>query len=551
MKDFDYWYFAAGLALFVFGMMRIEGSLKDLAGRSFKKFLQRQTRQPLRAVLAGTAVTAVLQSSSVVLLMVLSFVGAGIMEMRNALALVLGSNLGTTISSWIVAIFGFKFEIEKLSYPILALALAGFIFFRSRAQIRQFSEFLVGFALLFIGLSWMKESASALADPNLLAAVTSRTPYIFIPIGFLFTVIIQSSSATMAITLTALHSGLIPLEHAAAMVIGAELGTSIKIMVGAIGGIPDKKRVALGNLYFNSATLILAALILYPLLNLIGYFLPETEALIKLVLFQSSINLLSIFIFLPFLRKFADLLEKYFSKGKGTDLTLFIHKISRNENKDVIKLAEMEIASFFRHAFLLNRIGLEIAIDNKPEEAWYKSLRSLTHAPLSYNDQYQNIKLLQGEILEFLQEVQQEKIEPEKVTRLNTLTIVCREVIHGVKNIKDIRHNLKDLADTAEDELYELFKSLQKRENFFYEALEKFLDTGKVSAEERNQPEELIKLNKEEHELEISKLLSILREDRISEIEVSTMLNVYREIYSSHKVFLLALSDFFKLSDKE
>ena len=157
----------------------------------------------------------------------------------------MGSNLGTTLDSWVVAIFGFRVEIERLSYPILAIALVGFIFFRNRSRIRHISEFLVGFSLLFLGLAWMKQSATGLADPSILQNITSRSPYLFIPIGFLFTVIIQSSSATMAIALTTLHSGLIPLEHAAAMVIGSELGTGVKIILGAVGGIPDKKRGAM------------------------------------------------------------------------------------------------------------------------------------------------------------------------------------------------------------------------------------------------------------------------------------------------------------------
>jgi phosphate:Na+ symporter len=406
MGDFDFLHFAAGLALFIFGMMRVEDSLKDLAGRPFKKFLQQQTKNPVKAVLAGTGVTAVLQSSSVVLLMVLSFVGAGIMEMRNALAVVMGSNLGTTLDSWIVAIFGFKLEVEKLSYPILAIALIGLVFFRSRSGIRHFSEFLVGFSLLFIGLAWMKQSASELADPLILQSITAKSPYIFIPIGFLFTVLIQSSSATMAIALTALHSGLIPLEHAAAMVIGSELGTGVKIILGALGGIPDKKRVALGNFYFNGITLIIAAIILYPLLDLIGIILDESEPLIKLVVFQTSINLLSILIFLPFLKRFANFLEKQYLNHHDPGLSLFIHNTSHYPGKEAIELAELEILSLLRHAFDLNRFGLSIDKSAKNEDIWYKNLSRLAASDQAFKEHYQKIKLLQGEVLEYIQEIQ-------------------------------------------------------------------------------------------------------------------------------------------------
>lgn len=548
--NFDFLYFIAGLTIFIFGMMRVEASLKEMAGRPFKKFLQHQTKYPIRAILAGTTVTAVLQSSSVVLLMVLSFVGAGIMEMRNALAVVLGSNFGTTLDSWVVAIFGFKLEIEKLSYPILAIALIGFVISRNRIQIRRFSEFLVGFALLFIGLGWMKESASAFANPELLNVVTERTPYLFIPIGFLLTVIIQSSSATMAITLTALHAGIIPLEHAAAMVIGAELGTSIKIILGAVGGIPDKKRVALGNMYFNSVTLVIAAILLYPLLDLINLFLQNSDALIKLVVFQSSINLLSILIFFPFLRKFADFLDKKYVSEETIDPTFFIHNSSELGAADTLDPVEMEIESLFRHAIQLNRIGFAIT-DEQNSDAWYKNLKRFTETQLTYEEQYQRIKLLQGEILEYIQNLQQQKFEKEQLLRLNSFISICREVTHAVKNIKDIRHNLMDLADSAHDEYYDLYIQLQEREKIFYTTIEEIISNRNQGEKFKSRIDDLSNFNQEEQEKEISKLFFLLRENKISELKISTMLNVYREVYSSHKAFLKAISVMQNVAEEE
>jgi len=540
--EFDLMYFLAGLTLFIFGMMTVETSLKAMAGRPFKKFLQQQTKRPIKAIFAGTTVTAVLQSSSIVLLMVLSFVGAGIMEMRNALAVVLGSNLGTTLDSWIVAIFGFKLEVEKLSYPILAIALLGFLVSRNKIQIRNLSEFLVGFALLFIGLAWMKDSAVSIANPNLFIAINSQTPYILVPVGFLLTVIIQSSSATMAITLTALHAGLIPLEHAAAMVIGAELGTSVKLILGAVGGIPDKKRVALGNFYINAVTLVLAAIILFPLLELVGYFLSDSEPLLKLVVFQTSINLLSIILFLPFLKRFANFLEKKFQKEEDADLTLFIHKSASHTDKDAIELVELESYSLIRHAIFLNRLGLEITDDAEPDRAWYSNFKKLMFSGYSYKAHYQKIKFLQGEILDFVQDQQQQKFNVDQIARLNELILISREVLHAVKNIKDIKHNLTDLADTAEDELHALYRNMQAREKSFYDAIEKMLSAHEDPGKSRSAILDLLKLSKREEDLEISKLFLLLREDKVTDNNISTILNVYREIYSSHAAILRALA---------
>ncbi|HNQ61339.1 MAG TPA: Na/Pi symporter [Bacteroidia bacterium] len=547
--EFDIMFFLAGLTLFIFGMMTVESSLKAMAGRPFKKFLQQQTKQPLKAIFAGTTVTAVLQSSSIVLLMVLSFVGAGIMEMRNALAVVLGSNLGTTLDSWIVAIFGFKLEVEKLSYPILAIALFGFLISRNRVRIRYLSEFLVGFALLFIGLGWMKESAGSIANPDLFLVINSQTPYLLVPVGFLLTVIIQSSSATMAITLTALFTGLIPLEHAAAMVIGAELGTSIKLILGAVGGIPDKKRVALGNFYINAVTLVIAAIILYPLLDLVKYFISESEPLLILVVFQTAINLISIILFLPFLKRFAEFLEKKFRKEEDDDITLFIHKSAEYTDKDAIELVELETFQLMRHAIYLNRLGLAIEDESEADKDWYSNFKRLVFSGHSYTGRYQKIKFLQGEILDYVQELQQEKFNAEQMARLNDIIHICREVLHAVKNIKDINHNLNDLADSAEDELHSLYRNLQTREKYFYHAVEGLINSNEATAKISSAILDLMNSGKKEEETEISKLFLLLREDKISDYKVTTLLNVYREVYSSHAAILRAVSLLMKIPD--
>ncbi len=549
MEEFDFWYFAAGLALFIYGMFRVEDSLKNLAGRSFKKFLQHHTRQPFKAVLAGTGVTAILQSSSVVLLMILSFVGAGILELRNALAIVLGSNLGTTISSWVVAVLGFTVDIARLTYPLLAIALSGLIFFRFRPAIKNFSEFLVGFSLLFIGLEWMKSSAGTLSDPTLLAGITQLSPYLMIPVGFLFTVIVQSSSATMVVVLTAINHELIPLSHGAAMVIGSELGTGIKLLVGSIGGIADKKRVALGNFYINVITLILSAILLYPLLNLISGIIGESHALLILVAFQSSMNLLSIMIFLPFLKQFADFLLERFKKDEDEEITAFIHRTPDYPDQNPVELAGMEVVLLLRKAYQLNRQALEIREEKKSGEegSWFNTFKKLGNRVYTYEEQYRRIKLHQGEILDFIHETQQENLSANQVARMNTLVSVCREAIHAVKNIKDIRHNIIELSDTAEDQLYVLFTDLQARERSFYTRLEALLDKIPMSPPDKGSFQDFLRMNKEEHEHKTSELFNMLKSDKISELRVSTMLNVYREIYSSHKALIMATADLLEI----
>jgi phosphate:Na+ symporter len=163
LQRFDIWLFLAGLGIFLFGLHYIEQALKKLAGRSFKKFLREQTHNPLKGVFGGAGITAILQSSSVVSLMVMAFVGAGILTMRSALGIIFGSNLGTTFTGWIVALIGFKFDIEGFALPMVAIGGLTVILFANRDQLYNFGRFVFGFGLLFIGLNWMKGSIEELA----------------------------------------------------------------------------------------------------------------------------------------------------------------------------------------------------------------------------------------------------------------------------------------------------------------------------------------------------------------------------------------------------
>jgi phosphate:Na+ symporter len=238
-------------------MYLVEESIKNLSGRRVKLFLQRITKNIISAVTGGAIVTGLLQSSSMVSFMVLAFVGAGVFTMRNAMAIVLGANLGTTFDSWVVATLGFNIDIEVVSYPAVCIGGIMLIFLGSRKTYRYLSYFLFGFGLLFIGLSFMKTAMEAQVKVFDFSQYAAMPLAVFLLIGFVITVLIQSSSATMALALSALHVGAISLPIAAAIVLGSQTGTTIKIILGAIGGNVSKKRIVLGNflLIFSSPAL--------------------------------------------------------------------------------------------------------------------------------------------------------------------------------------------------------------------------------------------------------------------------------------------------------
>ena len=201
----DIWQLVAGIALFILGMRFLEESLKQLAGRSFKLFLRKHTTNKFKGIMGGAVVTGILQSSSVVNIMVLAFVGAGVINMQNALALMLGSNLGTTLTSWIIATVGFKFNIEALAYPITGFAGIAWAFTRINSRWYEWLRFIFGFGLLLLALQFMKEGATEAVKNVDLTLFNKYPALVFVLIGVAINSITQSRSATVALVLTALY----------------------------------------------------------------------------------------------------------------------------------------------------------------------------------------------------------------------------------------------------------------------------------------------------------------------------------------------------------
>ena len=205
MKGFDVWQLLAGLGIFLFGMFLLEESIKELSGRSFKRFIKEYTTGKIRSIFTGISATSFLQSSSAVSLMVLAFVGAGIMSMENAIGVILGSNIGTTVTAWVVAIFGFKINIESFALPLIGIGGLGLIFFNSSPRFVNISKLIVGFGFLFMGLDYMKASMDVFTDSLDVHAIPKYGVLYYLAIGAVITAATQSSSVTIALVLTALN----------------------------------------------------------------------------------------------------------------------------------------------------------------------------------------------------------------------------------------------------------------------------------------------------------------------------------------------------------
>ncbi len=263
------------LGMFLYGMNLMSSGLQKAAGDKLRGFLSAMTSNPFKRVMTGLGITAVIQSSSATTVMVVSFVNAGLLTLAQAIGVIMGANIGTTVTAWLVSWLGFKADISILAVPLM---LFGFLFSNSKKnQRRNIGELIVGFSLLFLGLSFMKNSVPDLQQtPEVLAFVQQWASHgfgsvlIFLAFGTVLTLILQSSSATMAITLIMLSMGWIPFPMACAMVLGENIGTTITANIAAAVGNHQAKRAALSHTFFNVFGVIWALILFKPFLALVG-----------------------------------------------------------------------------------------------------------------------------------------------------------------------------------------------------------------------------------------------------------------------------------------
>lgn len=313
-----------GIGLFLVGMILLTEGMKAFAGDSLRRFLARFTGGRISALLSGTALTAIVQSSSATTLATIGFVSAGLIGFEQAVGVILGANLGTTSTGWLVSALGLKFSVTKVALPLVGVGALLRLVARGRWAHLGFA--LAGFGLIFVGIDTLQLGMQSLAtrlDPASLPGAGIGGRLLLGLFGALMTVVMQSSSAAMATTLTALHSGSIDPTQAAALVIGQNVGTTVTAGLGSIGASAPAKRTALAHVLFNLVTGVLAFLLLPLLVSGIqrgGRWLGVDDGALQLAAFHTVFNVLGVCLFLPVLGGFARLLN-HLVPERGPHLT--------------------------------------------------------------------------------------------------------------------------------------------------------------------------------------------------------------------------------------
>jgi phosphate:Na+ symporter len=314
--------FLGGLGLFLLGMMLMTDGLKLAGGKALQHILGTWTRTRTRALASGMGVTALVQSSSAVTVATIGFANAGLLTLGQAVWVIFGSNVGTTMTGWLVALLGFDIRIEAFSLPAIGIGALVYLFARS-TRVKHLGLALAGFGVLFLGIDVLKNAfmgLSATVDLGALARPGLGGLFIMLGLGALLTVLMQSSSASIAMALTAAMSGAVPMEAAAAAVIGANLGTTVKALLVVIGATANAKRVAAAHVIFNGLTALVALMVLPWFLGFITWLWGSTgEApapAMLLALFHTGFNLLGVALMVPLAPAMIRRLQRHFTSAE-------------------------------------------------------------------------------------------------------------------------------------------------------------------------------------------------------------------------------------------
>ncbi len=453
-----------GLGLFLYGMSQLEYGISKLADARLRGWLRQSTGSAIGSVSTGIAATALLQSSSMISLLVLAFASAGILPLLNAVGVLLGANLGTTFTGWIVALFGFKLNLEAISLPILGTSALLVVLSKRSSRLGYSAAVMLGIGLLLFGLGIMKSSMEGLSEAWDVTVLQGHHGIVYLLFGVCITSLVQSSSAVMMMTLAALNAGFISLPEGAALVIGADLGTTSTTVLGSLTGNVIKRQLAFAHFFFNLVVDVAAFLFLLPLLPWLLSLIQLQDPLYSLVAFHSLFNLAGLVVFIPFLGQYTSWIEKLFARKQANAIAL-LNRVSTT----VPDAALVALAETVKHLLLKGTCNCLRIFGLKPEQL--KTIIensdrlgvSVSHK--EFIKGYEELKTEEGQLFSYVLQLQEQPLSEQEAIELERLQMIVRQVVFCNKSLKDSQKDIDDLKYANHDsmrELYEIHKQFQK-----------------------------------------------------------------------------------------
>ena len=487
---FDFLRLIGSLGLFLYGMKIMSEGLQKFAGDSLRRILTAMTTNRVTGVLTGVLITALIQSSSATTVMVVSFVNAGLLTLTQSIGVIMGANIGTTVTAWLISALGFKVDIAAFSLPLLAFGIP--LLFSGKSSRKSVGEFIFGFSFLFMGLQALKANAPDLgANPEMLAFVQNYADMgffsiiLFLFIGAILTMIVQASAATMAITLIMCANGWIDYQLGVALVLGENIGTTITANLAALTGNTQARRAALAHLAFNIFGVIWVLILFYPFTNAVSWFVtnvmrisdPSVAVSFKLAAFHTAFNISNTFVMIWFV----GLIEKtvcFLIKGKkDEDEEYRLRYITGG----MLSTAELSILQARKEITLFaERTGrmldmVKALFDEKNEDAFLKTYSRV--------EKYESISdRMEIEIANYLTCVAEGRLSSEgkeeirimlrAVSEIESIADSCNNMARSIKRRNEFKsiftdeqnHNVDQMLALTEKALHRMIEILKKSE---------------------------------------------------------------------------------------
>ena len=469
----------AGIAIFLIGMVFMKDGFKLFSGGLLEKVLEKSTNNVPKAIGTGFLATAMVQSSSLITIIIISFLSAEIISLSGAIGIVFGSNIGSTTTAWIVSTFGLKMKIAQFGMPMLVF---GVIFrFNNNKTYQGLGNVLIGLGFVFLGISFMKDGFESLKDGLHLAKFAIEGylgVFVYILLGIVATVIIQSSAATMAIVIVALAAGQITYLNGIEMAIGANIGTTITAILGSFSSNANGKRLAVAHFIFNIITGIIAIVFLYQLVEFVTFLsykigIADDDYPMQLALFHTLFNVIGVLAVAPFTSKLVAYLNGLFVEDeKDISRAKYLDDVVIEVPQAAIAALRKEIIHLYdnstevlSHALSLRRhtfIGMGDEISTVVES-------SVTQIDMNIDDFYEKkIKILYGDIIHYAT-ISQEDMSEEDKHKIYSLKIACRDIVETIKDVKEIQKNVNRFMKSKN-------KFIRGEYNYLREAIAKTLD---------------------------------------------------------------------------
>lgn len=525
---------AAGVAVFLFGMISLEEGFKTFTGGTLEKILRASTSNTPKSMAFGVVTTSIMQSSSLVSVITISFLSAGLLELASAIGIIFGANLGTTTGAWLVAGFGLKVNLSSYAMPMLVFGVI--LMLQQAKNLKGAGYVLAGLGFLFLGIHYMKDGFDTFGQGiNLAEYAMTGYPgvFVFAGIGILATVVMQSSHATLVLILTALAAGQVSYENALAVAIGSNVGTTITAIIGALGSGVDGKRLAVAHLIFNLTTGLIAVLGIYQLIMAVDWVsghlgIAGDNYTLQLAVFHTLFNVIGIIVMLPLLGLLVKMLEKLMPTEE-----LEIER-PKYLSESAMEVADAAVEAVRNETVRLYDISVDVIANGlsihrqvfKSEMKPKKVIKQSTDIiEKDIDDVYERkIKALYGAIVEFIIHTQGGYSKGVLKEELNSLRDAGQHIVEAVKGVKHLRKNLNQFLKSDNAYISKEYNKLRFVIIRVLKKIEASRTAGETDASTMSLDLDSLKLEIEEKTEKISNGLDkLIRENQV-DVQMATSL---------------------------